>query len=35
VVEDGLKEVVEAVLAAYDSGELAAAVQGGHDGFKQ
>jgi hypothetical protein len=34
VVEDGFKEVAGAVLAAYESGELATALAGGHDGFK-
>lgn len=28
-------QVAEAVLAAYDSGELAAAVASGHDGYKK
>ena len=35
IVEDGLKEIVEAVLASYDNGELATAVQSGHDSFKK
>lgn len=30
-----LAQVAEAVLAAHDSGELAAAVAGGHDGYKK
>ena len=33
-VEDNIKEVVEAIVAAADSGELATAVKGGHDTFK-
>ena len=33
-VEDNIREVVDAVVAAADSGELAAAVKGGHDTFK-
>ena len=33
-VEENFKEVVDALLAAVDSGELAVAVQGGHDTFK-
>jgi hypothetical protein len=32
IKEDGFKEVVEVVLAAWDSGELAAALAEGHDG---
>ncbi len=31
---DGFKEVAQAVLAAHDSGELATALQSGHDGYK-
>lgn len=31
---DGLAEVAAAVLAAHESGELAAALQSGHDGYK-
>lgn len=34
VLADGFAEVAAAVLAAADSGELEAAVAGGHDGFK-
>ncbi len=33
-VADGFKEVAQAVLAAHDSGELATALQSGHDGYK-
>ncbi|KAF5840403.1 non-discriminatory gln-glu-trna synthetase, partial [Dunaliella salina] len=33
-LEDNMKEIVEAVLAAYDNGELKAALSTGHDGFK-
>eukprot|EP00200_Dunaliella_tertiolecta_P004934 CAMPEP_0202349704 /NCGR_PEP_ID=MMETSP1126-20121109/7085_1 /ASSEMBLY_ACC=CAM_ASM_000457 /TAXON_ID=3047 /ORGANISM="Dunaliella tertiolecta, Strain CCMP1320" /LENGTH=553 /DNA_ID=CAMNT_0048941559 /DNA_START=58 /DNA_END=1716 /DNA_ORIENTATION=+ len=33
-LEDNMKEIVEAVLAAHDSGELKAAISTGHDGFK-
>ncbi|KAI7838189.1 hypothetical protein COHA_008037 [Chlorella ohadii] len=35
VVEDNFQQVAEAVLAAHDSGELAAAVASGHDGYKK
>lgn len=35
VVEDGFAEVAAAVVAAYESGELASAVASGHDGFKK
>lgn len=35
VLADGFAEVAGAVLAAADSGELEAAVAGGHDGFKE
>lgn len=35
VLEDDFKSVVDAVLAADASGELAAAIQAGHDGFKK
>lgn len=34
-MEDAFQQVAEAVLAAHDSGELAEAVAGGHDGFKK
>lgn len=34
VVDDAFAEVAGAVLAAHDSGELAAAAAAGHDGFK-
>lgn len=34
VLEDGFQQVAETVLAAYDSGDLATALKGGHDGFK-
>lgn len=34
VVDDGFKEVAAAALAGYDSGELAAALAQGHDGYK-
>jgi glutamyl-tRNA synthetase len=34
-MEDNFLEVAQAVLAAHDSGELAAAVAGGADGFKK
>jgi hypothetical protein len=33
-MEDNLKEVVEAIVMAADSGDLEAAVKGGHDAFK-
>ncbi|GAX75803.1 hypothetical protein CEUSTIGMA_g3246.t1 [Chlamydomonas eustigma] len=33
-VEDNLREVIEAVVAAADSGELETSVKGGHDAFK-
>eukprot|EP00195_Chlamydomonas_chlamydogama_P008719 CAMPEP_0202895532 /NCGR_PEP_ID=MMETSP1392-20130828/4706_1 /ASSEMBLY_ACC=CAM_ASM_000868 /TAXON_ID=225041 /ORGANISM="Chlamydomonas chlamydogama, Strain SAG 11-48b" /LENGTH=557 /DNA_ID=CAMNT_0049580563 /DNA_START=37 /DNA_END=1710 /DNA_ORIENTATION=- len=33
-VQDNLKEVVDAVVAAADSGDLGKALEGGHDGFK-
>ncbi len=33
-MEDNFKEVVEAVVAAYDSGDMATAVAGGADTFK-
>ncbi|KAL4538795.1 hypothetical protein Ndes2526B_g02924 [Nannochloris sp. 'desiccata'] len=34
-VEDNLAEVVGAILASYDSGDLATAVAAGHDGYKE
>lgn len=34
VMEDNFKEVVEAVVGAWDSGELAKALEQGHDGYK-
>ncbi|GFR47342.1 hypothetical protein Agub_g9037 [Astrephomene gubernaculifera] len=34
VVADGFAQVAEAVVAAHDSGELAAALAGGHEGYK-
>lgn len=34
VLEDGFQQIAETVLAAYDSGDLATALQSGHDGFK-
>lgn len=34
VIDDGFAEVAGAVLAAYESGELAAAMAQGHDGYK-
>jgi len=33
-IDDGLKDVVTAVLAAHDSSDLATAIASGHDGFK-
>lgn len=35
VVADNFKEIANEVLAAYDSGELGTAVEGGHEGFKK
>lgn len=35
VVEDNFKEVVAAVLEAYDSGELMTQLKSGHDGYKK
>lgn len=34
-LEDNFAEVAQAVVAASDSGELAAAVAAGHDGYKK
>lgn len=34
-VDDNLQEVAEAVLAAYDSGDLQTAIDGGHDTWKK
>lgn len=34
VVDDNFKEVAQAVIDAHDSGALATALQGGHDGYK-
>lgn len=34
-MEDNFLEVAQAVVAAHDSGELAAALAGGHDGYKK
>ena len=34
VIEDNFQEIVAAALAAHDSGDLAAALASGHDGFK-
>ena len=34
VIDDGFQQIAETVLAAYDSGDLATALQSGHDGFK-
>lgn len=34
-VNDNLSEVAQAVLAAYDSGDLQAAVDGGHDTWQK
>lgn len=34
-VADGFKDIAAAVLAAHDSGELAAALGSGHDGYKK
>ncbi|PNH06735.1 Glutamate--tRNA ligase, chloroplastic/mitochondrial, partial [Tetrabaena socialis] len=34
VLDDGFPEVAKAVIAAHESGDLAAALAGGHDGFK-
>ena len=33
-VADGLKDVAQAALAAYESGELQTALAAGHDGYK-
>jgi hypothetical protein len=35
ILEDNFLEVANAVLAAHESGDLAAAVAGGHDTFKK
>lgn len=35
ILEDNFLEVAQAVVAAHDSGDLAAALDGGHDGYKK
>ncbi|MCO5610754.1 hypothetical protein L7F22_064995 [Adiantum nelumboides] len=35
IVDDNLREVADAILAAYDSGELQSAINGGHDEWQK